>query len=52
MVRGVIQGQHVTILINRGATHNYIDLALVTKRGIPTEDFEEFSVEVVEILTG
>jgi hypothetical protein len=46
-VRGVLQGQRVTVLIDGGATHNFIDLALVTRRGIPTIDFERFDVVVV-----
>ena len=29
-----------------GATHNFIDVAWVSKRGIPTEKFEGFTVAV------
>lgn len=34
------------MLIDGGATYNFIDSTLVTRRGIPTEDFEGFSVVV------
>jgi hypothetical protein len=33
-------------LIDGGATHNFIDAALVTRRQIPTEEFEGFEVVV------
>jgi hypothetical protein len=46
-IRGVVQGQRVTVLIDGGETHNFIDSALVAKRGIPTMDFEGFDVAVV-----
>jgi predicted aspartyl protease len=45
-VRGIVQGQRVTTLIDGGATHNFIDVALVTRRQIPVEDFEGFNVVV------
>jgi predicted aspartyl protease len=45
-IHGVVQGQRVTVLIDGGATHNFIDSALVAKRGIPTVDFEGFDVVV------
>jgi hypothetical protein len=35
-------------LIDGGATHNFIDVALVTRRQIPTEEFEGFNVVVVD----
>jgi hypothetical protein len=35
-------------LVDGGATHNFIDLALMAKRGIPIEYFEGFSVVVVD----
>jgi hypothetical protein len=35
-------------LIDGGATHNFIDSALVAKRGIPTMDFEGFDVAVAQ----
>jgi hypothetical protein len=44
---GVVQGQWVTVLIDGGETHNFIDSTLVAKRGIPMVDFEGFDVVVV-----
>jgi len=34
-------------LVDGGATHNFIDATLVTKRKIPVEDFKGFNVVVV-----
>ena len=45
-VRGILQGHRVTALVDCGATHNFIDVALVTKRKIHIEDFEGFNVVV------
>jgi hypothetical protein len=45
-MRGVLQGQKVSILIDGGASHNLIDSALVKRRHIPIVEFEEFRVEV------
>jgi hypothetical protein len=45
-MRGVLQGQRVTILIDGGASHNFIDVALVNMRHLPTVEFEGFLVEV------
>lgn len=36
------------VLVDSRATHNFIDLALVEKRGIQIEDFEGFNVMVVD----
>jgi hypothetical protein len=47
-VRGVVQGHRITTLIDGGATHNFIDAALVSMKGIPTEEFEGFSVVVAD----
>ena len=38
--------QRVSILIDSGATHNFIDAHLVQRRGIPTNTFDGFSVLV------
>jgi hypothetical protein len=43
-----MQGQRVTMLIDGGATHNFIDATLVTRRQIPTEEFEGFEVVVAD----
>jgi len=48
MIHGVLQGQRVTILVGGGETHNFIDSTLVARRGIPIEEFEGFSVLVVD----
>jgi hypothetical protein len=42
----VLQGQCVTVLIDGGSTHNFVDSTLVARRGIPTVDFEGFDVVV------
>jgi hypothetical protein len=46
-MRGVLQGQKVSILIDGGASHNFIDSALLKRRHIPIVNFEGFKVEVV-----
>jgi hypothetical protein len=43
-----VQGQRVTTLVDGGATHNFIDVVLVTRRRIPMEDFEGFNVVVAD----
>jgi hypothetical protein len=45
-MRGVLQGQRVSVLIDGGASHNFIDAALLKRRHIPTVEFEGFNVEV------
>ena len=45
-MRGVLQGQRVMILIDGGASHNFIDVASVCRRHLPTVEFEGFLVEV------
>jgi hypothetical protein len=45
-IKGVVQGQRETMLIDGGASHNFIDMAMVERRHIPTVDFEGFLVEV------
>jgi hypothetical protein len=45
-MRGVLQGQKVSILIDGSASHNFIDSALLQRRHIPTIEFEGFKVEV------
>jgi hypothetical protein len=45
-MRGVLQGQRVSVLIDGGASHNFIDAALLKRRHIPTVEFEGFKVEV------
>ena len=45
-MRGVLQGQRVSILIDGEASHNFIDATLLKRRHIPTVEFEGFKVEV------
>jgi hypothetical protein len=45
-MRGVLQGQKVSVLIDGGASHNFIDSALLQRRHIPMVEFEGFKVEV------
>jgi hypothetical protein len=45
-MRGVLQGQKVSVLIDGGASHNFIDSALLQRMHIPTVKFEGFKVEV------
>jgi hypothetical protein len=45
-MRGVLQGQKVSVLIDGGASHNFIDSALLQRRHIPIVEFEGFRVEV------
>ena len=46
MIRGVLQGQKVIVLIDGGASHNFIDVALVNRRHLPTVEFDGFLVEI------
>jgi hypothetical protein len=45
-MRGVLQGQNILVLIDGGASHNFIDSSLIQRRHIPTVEFEGFKVEV------
>jgi hypothetical protein len=45
-ISGVLQGKRVTVLIDGGASHNFDDAALVSKRHLPTIEFDGFMVEV------
>jgi len=45
-MRGVLEGQRVTILIDGGASHNFIDAALVNRRHLPTVEFDGFLVDI------
>jgi hypothetical protein len=36
----------MTALVDGGATHNFIDVSLVVRRGLHTEEFEGFHVAV------
>ncbi|KAH9329442.1 hypothetical protein KI387_001550, partial [Taxus chinensis] len=45
-VKGALKGQQVTILIDSGAMHNFIDEGLVARMGLEAEDFKGFKVVV------
>ena len=45
-VRGTVRGQGVSVLVDSGATHNFIDAQMLERRGIQTESFDGFSVLV------
>ena len=47
-VQGSILNHRVSILVDSGATHNFIDAQLVQRREIPTDAFEGFFVLVPE----
>jgi hypothetical protein len=38
-MKGVVQGQRATVLIDGRDSHNFIDMAMVDRRHIPTVDF-------------
>jgi hypothetical protein len=38
-IRGVLQGQRVSVLIDGGSSHNFIDATLLKRRHIPTVEF-------------
>ena len=43
-IKGNIQGQKVTIIVDGGATHNFIDAALVERIKLQAETFDGFTV--------
>jgi hypothetical protein len=45
-MRGVFQGKKVSVSIDGGASHNFIDSTLLKRRHIPMVGFEGFKVEV------
>jgi hypothetical protein len=45
-MRGVLQGQKVSVLIDGEASHKFIDSTFLKRRHIPTVEFEGFRVEV------
>ena len=45
-IRRTVRGQRVSVLVDSGATYNFIDAQMVEQRGIQTESFDEFSVLV------
>jgi hypothetical protein len=47
-IKGIIQGKQEITLIDGGATHNFIDISLVSRRALKTEEFEGFDVAVAD----
>jgi hypothetical protein len=47
-IKGLVQGQCMTYLVDGGATHNFIDASMVSRRGLRTEEFEGFHVAVAD----
>lgn len=47
-MHGLIAGQGIVALFDIGATHNFIDARLVTRRGMQIEDFEGLQVQVAD----
>jgi hypothetical protein len=47
-LKGLIQGQHMTTLVDSGATPNFIDEFLLSRRGLNIEEFEGFHVAVAD----
>lgn len=43
-VKGMVANQEVMVLIDLGATHNFIDEVFVRKKGLKTKEFEGFRV--------
>ena len=41
-LKGVLQGDRITALVDGGGTHNFIHASLVEKRKFPTDSFEGF----------
>lgn len=45
-VLGKLRNKHVTVLIDGGSTHNFIDHAIVTKLGLPIMQDKKFRVTI------
>lgn len=43
-IREIIAGHKVTLLVDGGASRNFIDAELVERREIPTTEFDDFTV--------
>ena len=46
-LKGVLQGKKITVLVDGGATHNFIDSTLVERIKIHIEPFEGFNVVIL-----
>ena len=45
-MKGLLQGQKITVLVDGSSTHNFIDSALVERRKLPTNPFEGFTLVI------
>ena len=45
--KGNIQGQKVTVLVDGGATHNFIDATLVERRNLDAENFDGLTIIIL-----
>jgi hypothetical protein len=50
-LKGLVQGQCMTSLVDGGATHNFIDASLVARRGLCTKEFEGFHMAMADAYT-
>ena len=46
-LNGIKQGQKVMVLVDGGATHNFIDATLVERRKLQVETFDGFTVIIL-----
>ena len=44
--KGVVLGQRVSVLVDGGATHNFIDAYMVEKINMPSEPFDGFTIVI------
>ena len=44
--KGVVLGQRAPVLVDGGATHNFIDAEMVEKINIPSEPFDGFTIVI------
>jgi hypothetical protein len=47
-LKDLVHGQHMTTLVDGGATHNFIDASLVARRGLHTKEFDGFHMAVAD----
>ena len=45
-MQGVLQRQKIIVLVDVGATHNFIDSALLERTKVPTDPFEGFTMVI------
>lgn len=45
-IKGIVQGQRVSVPVDSGATHNFMDAQVVQRRGLAMSEFEGFFILV------